>query len=368
MASENNFEDYYAVIMAGGGGTRLWPLSRAARPKQMLRLVGENSLFQIAVRRLDGLFPPERIYIVTVKEQAELLQKQCPEIPTGNFILEPLPRGTASVVGLAGVALQHRDPMAVMAILTADHFIGSVERFHQLLKAARDVALEGHLVTLGVQPTYPATGYGYIQSGEAIGSYRGLEVQQVLRFKEKPNEPEAVEILQRGDHAWNSGMFVWRVSDILEEFNLQMPELSSGLADISDAWGTSMQAQVVNRVWSKLQAETIDYGIMENAQDVAVIPASGLKWSDVGSWDSLFEMLPADEDGNIIMNGEHLGLDTHNSLVYCDEDQNRLIVTLGVENLVVVDTQDVLLVCSIEEAQRVRDVVKQLKKENSRYV
>jgi mannose-1-phosphate guanylyltransferase len=368
MTLDQGLENYYAVIMAGGGGTRLWPLSRARRPKQMLPLIGENSLFQIAVSRLSGIFPPQRIYVVTVKEQAEILHGQSPEIPMENFILEPMPRGTASVVGLAGVVLHHQDPHAIMAILTADHYIGNIERFHQLLLAAHDVALKGHLVTLGIEPTYPATGYGYIQSGEIIGSYRGLEVQHVLRFKEKPEEAQAIEMLKRGDHAWNSGMFVWQVKDIMKEIERQMPELSNGLVDISRAWDTLKQPQVLDQVWSELKPETIDFGVMEHARDVVVIPASGLKWSDVGSWDSLFEMLPADENGNIIMNGEHLGLDTRSSLVYGEKSLGRLIVTLGVKDLVVVDTDDILLVCSIEEAQRIRDVVKQLRDEKPEYL
>jgi mannose-1-phosphate guanylyltransferase len=368
MSSADKSGNYYAVIMAGGGGTRLWPLSRASRPKQMLRLIGDESLFQIAVQRLNGIFPPQHIYVVTVEEQAEILRKQCPELPVENFILEPMPRGTASVVGLAAVALQHRDPQAVMAILTADHFIGDVRRFHQLLLAAREVALEGHLVTLGIEPTYPATGYGYIQSGEALGSYQGLGVHRVRHFKEKPQEEQAVEMIGSGDHAWNSGMFVWQVADIMREFKRQMPELAAGLEKISSLWGTLQQSQVLSEVWSELKSETIDFGIMEHARDVAVIPAAGLKWNDVGSWDSLFEMLPADADGNIILSGDHFGMDTRNSLVFGDEDRSRLIVTLGVQNLVIVDTENVLLVCSIEEAQRIREVVRQLKGKKPEYL
>jgi mannose-1-phosphate guanylyltransferase len=367
MTLDQRLENYYAVIMAGGGGTRLWPLSRARRPKQMLRLIDEYSMFQTAVKRLEGIFPVQRIYVVTVEEQAEVLQKESPEIPAENFIIEPLPRGTASVVGLAGIALKHQDPDAVMAILTADHYIGNIQRFHQLLLSARDAAMEGHLVTLGIEPTYPATGYGYIQSGETLANFRGLEVHRVKHFKEKPEEAQAVEMLKSGDHAWNSGMFVWKVKDIMMEFERQMPELSAGLVDISRAWGTSRQSQVLSEVWSNLKPESIDFGVMEHACDVVVIPAPGLGWSDVGSWDSLFEMLPADENGNIVMSGEHIGVDTSNSLIYAEGGQGRLIVTLGVKDLVVVDTEDILLVCSIEQAQRIRELVKQLKDEKPEY-
>lgn len=360
-------EHYYAVIMAGGGGTRLWPLSRKARPKQMLRLLEERSLFQTSVERLLGLFPYERIFVVTIQEQAAELQEQCSQIPPENFIIEPMPRGTASVIGLAAVALQQRDPQAVMAVLTSDHFIGNEESFRQALAAAQDVALDDYLVTLGIQPTYAATGYGYIQRGEALGSYRGKAVYRALHFKEKPDEVHARQMLEKGDHTWNSGMFMWKCSRILEEMRLQMPELHGGLQKIAQAWGGVDQQPVVRKVWDGLTPVTIDYGIMEKARQVAVIPADDLRWSDVGSWDSLFDVLESDEHGNIVMGGEHIGVDTSQSLVYVSQD-HRLIVTIGVDDLVVVDTGDVLLVCRKDQAQKVRQVVDQLKKLGEEYI
>ena len=198
-------DNYYAVIMAGGGGTRLWPLSRQSMPKQMLRLIDERSLFQIAVQRLAGVFPPDRILVVTVADQADVLRQQAPEIPDGNFLLEPEPRGTASVVGLASIVLKKRDPIAVMVVLTSDHFIGDVDKFHQLLRSAFLVARDGYLVTLGIEPTAPSTGYGYIHRGESIGKYQGLNAYQVLKFKEKPDAKNAIQMLATGDHSWNSG-------------------------------------------------------------------------------------------------------------------------------------------------------------------
>ena len=359
--------NYYAVIMAGGGGTRLWPLSRKARPKQMLRLLEERSLFQTSVQRLVGVFPPERIYVVTVEEQAAELQQQCPQIPLENYLLEPMPRGTASVIGLAAVAINNRDPQAVMAVLTSDHFIGNEPGFRDLLAAAYDVAHEKYLVTLGISPTFAATGYGYIQRGEILGRYRDYEVYQALSFKEKPAEAQAQRMLASGDHSWNSGMFVWKVDRILEEFSRQMPELARGLAVISNAWGSDARAKVIHDIWPGLKNETIDYGIMENAQDVAVIPATGLRWSDVGSWESLFEVISGDETGNIVMGGKHIGLDTHQSLVYVNQE-HRLIVTIGVDDLIVVDTGDVLLVCRKDQAQKVRQVVNYLVETGQEYL
>ena len=363
-----SYENYFAVIMAGGGGTRLWPRSRRKRPKQMLRLIAEDSLFQVAVKRLEGLFPVERICVVTVKEQADVLAEQCPALPQENFMIEPMPRGTASVVGLAAVALKHRHPQAVMAILTADHFIADVERFRSLLRAAYDVAQAGHLVTLGITPTYPATGYGYVQSGAPLGVFQGVQAFHMERFKEKPDEAQARAMLQSGDHAWNSGMFIWRVDVILAEFARQMPDLYAQLEQIDQACDTPQRQEVIASLWPALREETIDYGIMEHAQGVAVIPATGLGWSDVGSWESLFDVLPADEHGNIIMGGHHhIGINTNSSLVYMDQE-HRLIVTLGVEDLIVVDTGDVLLVCHKDQAQKVRQVVNQLKQSNQDYL
>jgi mannose-1-phosphate guanylyltransferase len=360
-------DHYYAIIMAGGGGTRLWPLSRQARPKQMLSLFDDRSLFQTAVNRLEGLFPPERILVVTVQEQAAALQEQAPHIPVQNYLIEPEPRGTASVVGLAAIALQQRDPQAVMAILTSDHYMKNEARFRQVLQVAFQVAQDGYLVTLGVEPTFPATGYGYIQQGEKIGDYQGMQAFNVLHFKEKPDPDAANRLYHSGDHVWNSGMFIWRVEQILAEFNRQMPELAAGLSTIAEAWPSSGRGAVIQQVWSQLKSETIDYGIMEGAQNVAVVPAAGIGWSDVGSWDSLFDLLEGDQQHNIIIGAKHLGLDTRETLVYV-EGAKRFIVTIGVEDLVVVDTGDVLLICSKEQAQRVRQVVHLLKDNGEDYV
>lgn len=360
-------DHYYAVIMAGGGGTRLWPLSRQKRPKQMLSLFDERTLFQTSVGRLAGLFPAERIFVVTVEEQARELHAQTPEIPFENFLLEPAPRGTASVVGMAALALRQRDPQAVMAVLTADHYIKDESKFRRFLVAAQQVARDGYLVTLGIEPTYPATGFGYIQQGALLGSYAGLNVYRVLRFTEKPDEEHARRMLAGEDYSWNSGMFVWRVESIMAEFERQMPALASTLEKIAAAWDSPERQAVLARLWPQIKPETIDYGVMEQAERVVVIPAANLGWNDVGSWDSLFDVLPADEHGNIVMGGDHVALDTRQSLVYV-EQEHRLIVTIGVEDLVLVDTGDVLLVCRKDQAQRVRQVVASLREKGQNYV
>ena len=356
------YNHYHAVIMAGGSGTRLWPLSRRKHPKHLLALLEASTLFQSTLARLQGAFPIERVWVVTVKDQAPALQAQAPAIPPENYLPEPAPRGTASVVGLAAVALRHRDPDAVMAVLPSDHYIRHVALFHRLLKAAYLLAQEGFLVTLGIAPTYPATGYGYIQRGEPLGIYADMKAYRVRRFKEKPDQLTARQMLAQGGHSWNSGMFVWRAEAILAEIRRQMPDLAAALDEIAAAWGTPQQEAVLTRLWPDLRTETVDYGVMEGAEQVTVIPAQGLGWSDVGSWESLFDVLTTDADGNILRGGEHISIDARNNLVFVQNGRVRkLVAVLGVENVVVVDTEDALLVCSRDQSQRVKEIVNTLK-------
>ena len=356
-------EHTYAVIMAGGGGTRLWPISRKETPKQLLPLLGKETLFQSTVSRLEKVFSTERILVVTVEEQAQEMKKQVPSIPEENYLIEPAPRGTASVVALAAAVLRDRDPQAIMAIQTADHHIRNQDLFKYLLHTAFAVAEKEYLVTLGITPTFPSTGYGYIQQGDALNGDYKYPVYGVKRFKEKPDEATAQKLLHSGDHSWNSGMFVWRVDTILNEVNRQMPELYKAVDEIASAWSSPQRNSVIEKLWYDLKSQTVDYGIMEKAERVAVLPAGGLGWSDVGTWDSLFEVLLPDMNGNVASNAQHLGLDTHNSLVYSVDDK-RLIVTIGMDDIVVVDTGDVLMICKTDRSQKVKDVVEHLKKHN----
>ena len=358
----SDFSHAYAVIMAGGGGTRLWPLSRKDRPKQLLPLIGQETLFQSTVSRLRDLFPPENILVVTVEEQAEEMKQQEPELPEENYLIEPSPRGTASVVGLAAMVLQKRDPDASMAILPSDHFIRNVDLFHYLLKAAFDVAADNYLVTLGITPTMPSTAYGYIQQGTALRGEYKYPTYTVQSFKEKPSEETAQQLLRMGGHSWNSGMFIWRADAILSEIEKQMPVLGKALHEIGGAWDSSNRNDILKKIWPNLKNETVDYGIMERADKVAVLPAGGLGWSDVGSWSSLFEVLLPDMNGNIATNAAlHLAHETNNTMVY-GGGSDRLVVTIGVDDMVVVDTGDVLLICKTDQSQKVKDVVEHLRK------
>jgi len=349
----------FAVIMAGGSGTRLWPVSRKQHPKHLLPLLGERTLFQGTVDRLDGLLPPDHILVVTASDQAQTLKKQAPQIPAHNFLVEPEPRGTAAVVGLAGIVVRDRDPEAVMLVLPSDHSIRNRDLFQLVMRSAVLFARKDYLVTLGIAPTFPATGYGYIQRGRPLDEDSTYPAYHVRKFKEKPTAAQARRMLADGDHSWNSGMFIWRADRILDEFARQLPDLKRALDRISSVWGTAQQRAVLDSVWPGLKTVTIDYGIMEHAERVAVLPAGGLEWSDVGSWDSLFDVLIPDEDGNVVVNGHHVSMETHDSLVYGGHE--KLIVTIGVDDLIIIDTPDAMLVCRKDQAQQVRQVISQLK-------
>jgi len=348
----------YALIMAGGAGTRLWPLSRQRSPKQALRLVGERTMFQHSVDRVAELLPPERIFVATGAEQVAVLAEQAPELPFGNFIVEPSGRGTAPCIGLGALHLRRKDPAAVMAVVTADHYIQDAARFRQALAAAQQVAQAGHLVTLGITPSAPATGYGYIEQGEPLATVDGFPVFRVDRFTEKPDLDTAIRMVESGRYSWNSGMFIWRVDRIMEEFERQMPGFARQLAQIDAALGGADAQATLERIWSQVSKQTIDYGVMEHARDVAVIPVD-IGWSDVGSWASVAELWPADGDGNVV-NGPHIGVDTRDTLVFGGQ---RLIATIGVEGLIIVDTGDALLVCQRGREQEVREIVNRLKTE-----
>jgi mannose-1-phosphate guanylyltransferase len=351
-------DHFYAVIMAGGGGTRLWPISRKNKPKQVLELFGENTPFKMTVDRLQPIIPVDQIYVVTIVEQADHLKEQTSKIPERNFILEPMPRGTASVVGLAATILHHQDPDSVMAVLPSDHFIRNVEKFREVLIAAYEIACEGELVTLGIDPTFPSTGYGYIHQGELI-TRDPIPAYRAVQFKEKPSLEIAKTYLESNEYVWNSGMFIWKTDRILKEIQIHMPGLSNGLRRIQSVIDHAEFGAVLREVWKGLESKTIDYGIMEKAQRVCVIPAGEMDWIDIGGWDRFFDILDKDENGNIILGDGCLYTDLKESLVFRQQgrSEERVIALLGLEGLVIVETEDVLLICSRERAEEVRSFI-----------
>ncbi len=344
----------YAVIIAGGSGTRLWPLSRKSQPKQALKLIGDRTMFQHAVDRLSPLFPPERIFVGTNAEVAALLQPQAPDVPPENFIVEPSGRDSGPAAGLAAIHLLHRDPNAIMVMLTADHFIVDVEQFRSVLAAAGAVAGDGTIVTLGIKPAGPDTRFGYIELGPSQEIVDGFRVYESAGFREKPDLKTAQAFLEGGRHVWNAGMFIWRADRLLAEFERQMPESYVALRRIGDALGTPQAQAVLEAEWPNVRKVSVDYGIMEQADRVSVIPAD-IGWSDIGSWGALLDVLPRDDNDNVA-DGLLLARDANG----CYVRSERTVAVIGMTDLVIVDTPDVLLVCPRSRAEEVRELVRQL--------
>jgi mannose-1-phosphate guanylyltransferase len=353
----------YASILAGGSGTRLWPLSTASSPKQFLRLPGPRTMLQETVERIAPLVPRDQLYIVTFAAYRDAVAEQLPDLPREHIAAEPAGRGTAASIGLAAVLIAAREPTAVMGSFHADHVIADVAGFREALAFAEVVARDGYLVTLGITPTYPETGYGYINFGAPIATAGQLRAYRGQAFKEKPDRATAEEYLRSGAYVWNSGIFVWRVDRILEEIRRHEPVVGDVLAEIGAAArsnGGRMTAeveQVMARVWPRLrQNVTIDVGVLERADRIAVIPIS-VGWNDIGSWTQVAGLFTGDAEGNVVVGAapsRHKQIETRDTLIYSATD--RTIATAGIEGLVIVDTPEGLLVCSKEHAQHVKAI------------
>ena len=349
----------YALIMAGGSGSRLWPLSRQNRPKQALKLIGDRTMFQMTVDRLLPILPAERVIVITTADLTELLAEQTPQVPRRNFVVEPEGRGTAPVIGLGALYAQHlAGGEAVVACLTADHHISDVAQFQRVLLAAAQVAESGQIVTLGIKPAFASTGFGYIERGQHLQTLGEFEVFQALHFKEKPGEDLATGLMADGQHSWNSGMFIWTTTRVAAEFERQLPETAAKLTQVAQTFDSAGYRPTLAQVWPTVAKETIDYGIMEDAGDVAVIPVD-IGWNDVGSWSSLLDILEPNADGNVVIGGPHLSVDTTGALIKSD----RLVATIGLTNVIIIDTEDSLLVCSRERTEDVKRIVEKLQQQ-----
>lgn len=353
-------ENAYALIMAGGAGTRLWPLSRQARPKPLIPLVEpDRSMFQIAVERLHPLFPPERVLVVASGELTPQLQAQAPQLPLENFIVEPAGRDTAPAVGLGAIHVRHRHPDAVMAVLTADHYIADEATFRRVLGVACQAASQGGIVTLGIKPGFPSTGFGYIERGPLAQTVDGVEVYALKQFREKPDEQTAAGYVASGEFSWNSGMFIWQASRVLAEFARHAPDTHDALAAIAAEIGQPAYQERLSAVWPTVRKTSVDYALMEHVrQDVFVIPVE-MGWNDIGNFDALYDILTADEQGNVVHGRRPAAIDSSGTLVFSD----RLVATIGLEDVVIVDTDDALLVCRRDRAQDIKQIVEWLKKE-----
>src|SRR5438552_3045893 len=348
----------YGVIMAGGAGTRLWPVSRGAKPKQLINVMRGKSLLQLSFDRLRGLLPPERIFVCTGAAHGDAVLRNLPDLPRENLLGEPEGRDTANAVGFPAAVLAKRDKDAVAAFVTADHVIEPVDTFQASLRTAFDVVAEqpNALVTFGIVPTHGHTGLGYIHRGEALPvKGRTGAAYKVQAFREKPDKPTADRYVESGRYYWNSGMFVWRCDTVFNELGLHLPENHRGLKQIADAWGTPRQDAVLEDVYPKLKKISIDYAVMEPASQhkgkaQVVVVEMPVKWLDVGSWPALAETLTVDEHDNAVDADTAVFLDSDGNIVI-STDPGHLISTIGLSDMIIVHSKDVTLVCLKSEAQ-----------------
>jgi mannose-1-phosphate guanylyltransferase len=349
----------HAIIMAGGTGTRFWPASRNELPKQLLRLVGDDSMLRQTLDRLGNVVPNDRRLVVTNARLAAEVRKQRPDLPAAAVVGEPCKRDTAPCIGLAALLVSRDDSDATMAVMPADHVIQPAEAFQSAIRQAAALVdkAPGRIVTFGVKPTYPAEGFGYIQRGEEV---RQPDLPAatfiVKRFKEKPDALTAKKYLESGEYYWNSGIFIWRAGTILDALRTRQREMFSHLEAIVDAWHTRLRDEVFQREFTAIKPISIDYAVMEHATDVAVIEAP-FEWDDLGGWQSLARLAGSDECGNTIV-GKHLGVETSGTIVRTDE--KHLVVTLGLEDMIVVHTPNATLVANKHDEEQIRRVVKML--------
>lgn len=347
-----------AVIMAGGKGERFWPRSRKYMPKQFLNLTDDGkTMIQHTIKRIEPLVEIEDVFVVTNKDYKQLVADQLPELPQENILLEPMARNTAPCIGLAATYIRKKYEDAIMVVLPSDHLIKFNGIFINTLKDAIQVAEENdNMVTIGITPTYPETGYGYINFGDEKQGAHSNNVYEVERFVEKPHLELAKEYLSSGKYLWNSGMFVWKASTILAQFEQLLPETYKGLMKIEEAIGTSYEEQVLTREFGNFTSESIDYGIMEKTKAIYTLPGS-FGWDDVGSWLALERFNKTNENGNVV-SGNVISIDTKNTIV---QGSGKLIATIGLEDLIIVDTEDAMLICAKDSTQDVKKVIENLK-------
>jgi mannose-1-phosphate guanylyltransferase len=356
-----NQQPIYAVIMAGGVGSRFWPRSREKNPKQLLEIVGEGTMIQNTVKRLHGFVDEKNDFIVTNKLQKNAIIKQLPNVPVGNVIVEPVGRNTAPCIGLAALFIEKIDPKGIMIVLPADHIIANEPEFIRVLKSASQVAqITAGLVTIGIHPTHPETGYGYIQAKDKNEETQPVNIDgvfEVKTFAEKPNYPTAVKFLESGDFYWNSGMFIWRVDTILNEIHRSLPELHGQLNNLRPSIGTPQFEHHLETAYGIMRGISIDYGVMEKAQRVYVVKGD-FGWNDLGSWDEVCRLSAKDENGNH-STGKVISVNSKNTYVHTTD---KLIATVGVDDLIIINTPDAILICKKNSSQDVKEIVDHLKR------
>jgi len=356
----------YAIVLAGGGGTRLWPVSRKNTPKQILPFIGKQTLLQTTMKRIKKVIPPSRTYVVTNKKNKKEIEKQLKNFPKKNIFYEPEKRDTAAAIGFTAAIIHERDPQAVVTTVNSDGFIQNQKEYERLiLKAARLAYTHAqYSVLIGVNPTYPETGYGYIKIAKRFTPEKE-DVFHVERFVEKPTISKARLYVKRWDYLWNPAMFVWKASTLLSLYRKYLPAHARIMKKLADNYGKKNFAQILQKEFPRFKPISIDYGIMEKTKEMLVIPAN-FGWADIGHWRSVKDILSKTRNENIIK-GAHVGFDTRGSLIY--GYSNRLIATIGMSEVIIIDTPDILLVCPKDKSQEVKKVVEQLKKKGlSKYV
>ncbi|MGB0347624.1 MAG: mannose-1-phosphate guanylyltransferase [Balneolaceae bacterium] len=350
----------YAVIMAGGSGTRFWPKSTKALPKQFLNLFGEGTMIQNTAKRIEPIIPQERIMVVTNESYVSIVKEQLPKVPDENIVGEPVAKNTAPCVAIAAELLYKKDPDATMVVLPADHHITKPDEFLKYLESAIEKAESGqHLVTIGINPDKPETGFGYIHAnGSSKEEFGGNVVHPVRAFTEKPDLPTAEEFVASGEYFWNSGMFVWKASTVLGEIETHLPSMHEELSKASQELYTDYHIPSIKDFYHACESISIDYGIMERSNSVFVVPGE-FGWNDVGSWSAVFELADKDNLGNAIQSVNATFAGSENNLVVSNSD--KMISVVGLDNVAVVETEDAILVCNLNTAQGVKQIVDQLK-------
>ena len=328
------------------------------RPKQLIRVIGHDTMIQETVERLSPLVPSEKIFVITNESQVDMTRDQLPNIPTVNIVAEPVPRDTAACIGLAATMLIKRDPDAIMIAMPADHIIRPKDEFLRMLQVAEKfVSQRAALLTFGIKPPNPSTLFGYIHRGKQLDGVDGAKAYEVSEFKEKPNRKMARRFLESGEYYWNSGIFVWKAKDILEAIEKYMPDLLKALQRIAAAVGSPRQEEVLRKEYQPLRKISIDYGVMERARNTVVLEAT-YRWDDVGSWESLGRLYEADGSGNVVL-GKHFSMDTANCIIAGQDD--HLIATIGLSGLIIVQTPDATLICERSRAGDVKQLVELLR-------
>lgn len=361
MSIKRKTDHLFVVILCGGGGKRLWPRSRRAAPKQFIKLFGKKTIFQKTVERLESFVASKHLFVVTNSDYIDEVRDQAPQIPRENIIAEPEAKNTAMAVGLGTVYIKRRDPEAVIINLPSDHFVEDIKRFQEALLVAAEASFSGEfLVTVGIKPTIPHTGLGYIKISKIWKKFGGKDVFRVEKFTEKPNLATAKKFIESGQYLWNAGFYIFKISALLKALAKHSPETSSLLKKIEMAIGKKNEKMVLKEAYQKAQDISIDYAVAERAENMLVVPGE-FGWSDIGDWKVVYDVSPKDKNSNVVIfegkKGEFFGVDTTNCLIHLSD---QLVAAVGVKDLVIIDTPDAVLVVDKKRAEEVKKLVKLL--------